>query len=91
MSDGTSTIARGDRLMAERGCARRLRAENFLMGYVSNFHDRRWVDDDTPGAAGYRYIEIVADGSEYTNAFSCELVRLGPGDQPLPHVEPYTV
>jgi hypothetical protein len=50
------------------------------MGYVNNVHDRRWVDDDTPGARGYEYIKIMADDSEYTSAFSCELVRLGPGD-----------
>jgi hypothetical protein len=36
------------------------------MEYVNNFHDRRWVDDDTPGVKGYRYMEIVADDSEYT-------------------------
>jgi quercetin dioxygenase-like cupin family protein len=59
------------------------------MEYVDNVHDRRWIDDDTPGARGYRYIEIVADDSEYTSAFSCELIRLGPGDQSLTHVEPY--
>jgi mannose-6-phosphate isomerase-like protein (cupin superfamily) len=56
---------------------------------VNNVHDCRWVDDDTPGARGYRYIEIVADDSEYTSAFSCELVRLGPGVQSLTHVEDY--
>jgi hypothetical protein len=31
----------------------------------------------------------VADDSEYTSAFSCELVRLGPGDHSLTHVEDY--
>jgi quercetin dioxygenase-like cupin family protein len=56
------------------------------MDYVNNVHDRRWVDDDTPG---YEYIDIVADDSEYTNAYSCELVRLGPGDQSQTHVEDY--
>jgi quercetin dioxygenase-like cupin family protein len=59
------------------------------MEYVNNVHDRRWVDEDTPGARGYEYIEIVPDGSEYTSAFSCELVRLGPGDRSLTHVEDY--
>ena len=59
------------------------------MDTVENVHDRRWVDDDTPGAKGYAYMEIVAGEPEYTSAFSCELVRLGPGDQSLPHVEPY--
>jgi len=56
---------------------------------VSNVHDRRWVDDDTPGARGYKYVAIVADDPEYTSAFSCELVHLGPGDQSLTHVEDY--
>jgi quercetin dioxygenase-like cupin family protein len=59
------------------------------MESVNNVHDRRWVDDDTPGARGYKYIEVVADDAEYTSAFSCELVRLGPGDQSLTHVEDY--
>lgn len=31
----------------------------------------------------------MADDPEYTSAFSCELVRLGPGDQSLTHVEDY--
>jgi quercetin dioxygenase-like cupin family protein len=43
----------------------------------------------TPGARGYEYIEIVADDSEYTSAYSCELVRLGPGDHSPTHVEDY--
>jgi mannose-6-phosphate isomerase-like protein (cupin superfamily) len=58
------------------------------MEYVNNVHDRRWVDEDTPGAKGYQYIEIVPDDSDYTNAFSCELV-LEPGDHSLTHVEGY--
>jgi quercetin dioxygenase-like cupin family protein len=56
---------------------------------VDNVHDRHWVDEDAPGARGYEYIEIVADDSDYTSAFSCELVRLGPGDHSLTHAEPY--
>ena len=59
------------------------------MEYVNNVRDRRRVDDDTPGAKGDEYMPIVADGSEYTSAFSCKLVRLGPGDQSLTHVEDY--
>lgn len=59
------------------------------MEYVNNVHNRDWADEDASGARGYEYIEIVADDSEYTNAFSCELVRLGPGDEPLTHVEDY--
>jgi len=38
------------------------------MEHVNNVQDRRWVDDDTPGARGYEYIEIVADDPEYTSA-----------------------
>jgi quercetin dioxygenase-like cupin family protein len=64
-------------------------SEDPSMEHVNNVHERRWVDDDTPGADGYRYIEIVDDDSEYTSAFSCELVRLGPGDHSLTHVEDY--
>lgn len=56
---------------------------------VDNVQDRRWVDDATAHAQGFRYIEVVADDPAYTSAFSCELVRLGPGDQSLTHVEPY--
>jgi quercetin dioxygenase-like cupin family protein len=59
------------------------------MEYVNNVHDRRWVDEDPSGARGYEYIEIVADDSEYTSAYSCELVRLGPGDHSPTHVEDY--
>jgi hypothetical protein len=53
-----------------------MRGEDHSMEYVDNVHDRRWVDDDTPGARGYAYIEIVPDDSEYTSAYSGELVRL---------------
>ena len=56
---------------------------------MDNIHDRRRVDDETPGATGYRYMEIVSNHSGYTDAFSCELVRLGPGDHSDTHVEPY--
>jgi quercetin dioxygenase-like cupin family protein len=59
------------------------------MEMVNNVHDCRWVDDDTPGARGYKYIEIVPDGSDHTDTFSCELIHLGPGDESLTHVEPY--
>ena len=59
------------------------------MELVNNVHDRRWIDDDTPNARGYKYIEIVPDHSEYTSAFSCELIHLGPGDESLTHVEDY--
>ena len=59
------------------------------MEHVNNVHDRRWIDDDTPGARGYVYIDIVADDPDYTSAYSRELVRLGPSDESLTHVEPY--
>jgi mannose-6-phosphate isomerase-like protein (cupin superfamily) len=67
----------------------RIRPILLAMEYVNNVHDRSWVDDDTPGARGYKYVEIVPDDSEYTSAFSCELMRLGPGDHSLTHVEHY--
>jgi mannose-6-phosphate isomerase-like protein (cupin superfamily) len=59
------------------------------MESVNNVHDRRWVDEDTPGARGYEYIPVVADDPEYTSAFSCELLRLSPGAESRTHVEPY--
>jgi quercetin dioxygenase-like cupin family protein len=59
------------------------------MENVDNVHDRRWVDDDASGASGYEYMPIVFDDPEYTDAFSCELFRLGPGDDSQTHVEDY--
>jgi hypothetical protein len=73
-----STIARGDQLMVDRVCERPDPCRNSL--------SLQSLASATPGARGYEYIEIVADGSEYTSAFSCELVRLGPGDHSLTHV-----
>jgi mannose-6-phosphate isomerase-like protein (cupin superfamily) len=47
-----------------------------------------WVDEtQLPGARGFERIDIVADDPAYTSAFSCECVRLGPGDHSVPHVE----
>lgn len=59
------------------------------MEHVNNVHDRRWDDENLPGARGYESIEIVANEPEYTSAFSCEYVRLGPGDHSVTHVEEY--
>jgi hypothetical protein len=70
-----AAIARGDQLMVDRVCERLIRADTRSMEYVNSVHDRRWVDEDAPGAKGYEYIEIVAADSEYTSAFSCELVH----------------
>ena len=54
---------------------------------VSNIHDRAWEGESLPGARGYESMEIVADEPEYTSAYSCEYVRLGPGDHSVPHIE----
>jgi quercetin dioxygenase-like cupin family protein len=40
-----------------------------------------------PGARGFEF-KLLTDGT-YTTAYSCELVRLGPRDHSVPHVEPW--
>jgi quercetin dioxygenase-like cupin family protein len=59
------------------------------MELVNNIHDRRWVDEDLPGARGYASMEIVAEEPEYTSAYSCEYVRVPPGAHSVTHVEDY--
>jgi mannose-6-phosphate isomerase-like protein (cupin superfamily) len=39
------------------------------------------------GARGFEFKALVCDEPEYTSAYSCELVRLDPGDHSVPHVE----
>ncbi len=47
-----------------------------------------WTDlTGLAGARGYEFKPLVADDPDYTTAFSCELVRLGPSDHSVPHVE----
>jgi len=40
-----------------------------------------------PGARGFEFMTVVADEPEYTGAYSCEFVRLGPEDHSVAHVE----
>lgn len=59
--------------------------------------DRVFSTSDVPwrnlsglaGARGYEFLPLVADDPDYTSAFSCELVRLGPADHSVPHTEPW--
>lgn len=41
-----------------------------------------------PGARGYEFKPLVGDEG-YTEAYSCELVRLDPTDHSVPHTEPW--
>jgi len=57
---------------------------------VININDVRWKDlTGLAGARGYEYIPLVADDPSYTTSYSCEMVRLGPADHSVPHVEPW--
>lgn len=57
---------------------------------VMNINDAQWKElTDLAGARGYEYIALVADDPAYTSAYSCEMVRLGPADHSVPHVEPW--
>jgi quercetin dioxygenase-like cupin family protein len=48
-----------------------------------------WLDvQGLPGARGFDFKPLTND--EYTNAYSCELIRLGPSDHSVPHVEPWS-
>ncbi|MGH8632623.1 MAG: cupin domain-containing protein [Burkholderiales bacterium] len=44
---------------------------------------------ELPGARGYEYKALVCDEPAYTEAYSCELVRLDPNDHSVPHKEPW--
>jgi quercetin dioxygenase-like cupin family protein len=41
-----------------------------------------------PGARGFQFKPLTDD--TYTKAYSCELVRLDPGDHSVPHIEPWS-
>jgi hypothetical protein len=56
---------------------------------VGSLQESRWIDGGLAGAPGYEAVEIVANEPEYTSAFSCECVRLGPGVHSDTHVEEY--
>jgi quercetin dioxygenase-like cupin family protein len=57
---------------------------------VLNIDERDWLAlTGLAGARGYEYVPLVTDEPSYTNAFSCEMVKLGPADHSVPHVEPW--
>ena len=56
------------------------------MGNVFCIDDLSWEDlRDLPGARGYQFKALTE--KTYTEAYSCELVRLEPGDHSVPHIE----
>ena len=58
------------------------------MENVFSVDDMPWKDlKGLPGARGFEYKSLTND--DYTKAFSCELVRLEPGDHSVPHIEPW--
>jgi hypothetical protein len=57
------------------------------MGNVFSVDDMPWADlKGLPGARGFEF-KALTDAA-YTKAYSCELVRLEPGDHSVPHIEP---
>ena len=49
--------------------------------------DTPWADlKGLPGARGFEFKAVTNDA--YTKAYSCELVRLEPGDHFVPQIEP---
>jgi mannose-6-phosphate isomerase-like protein (cupin superfamily) len=56
---------------------------------VDNIYDHHFSDSTLAGARGFSSVEIVADEPDYTQAYSCEYIRLGPGDHSVTHVEEY--
>ena len=49
--------------------------------------DTPWADlKGLPGARGFEFKAVTNDA--YTKAYSCELVRLEPGDHSVPQIEP---
>jgi quercetin dioxygenase-like cupin family protein len=59
------------------------------MGNVFSVDDMPWADlKGLPGARGFEF-KALTDAA-YTKAYSCELVRLEPGDHSVPHIEPWS-
>jgi quercetin dioxygenase-like cupin family protein len=59
------------------------------MQRVFSVDDLPW--EDLHGLAGARGFEFKAlTDSPYTEAYSCELIRLGLGDHSVPHIEPWS-
>jgi quercetin dioxygenase-like cupin family protein len=58
------------------------------MEKVFSLDDMVWKDvRGLPGARGFEFKSLTDEA--YTKAYSCELVRLEPGDHSVPHVEPW--
>ena len=56
---------------------------------VFSVEDMPWADlKGLPGARGFEFKALTNDA--YTKAYSCELVRLEPGDHSVPHIEPWS-
>jgi len=59
------------------------------MGKVFSLDNISWNDlRGLPGARGFEFKALTDDA--YTKAYSCELVRLEPGDHSVPHIEPWS-
>jgi quercetin dioxygenase-like cupin family protein len=59
------------------------------MESVFSVDDIPWADlKGLPGARGFEFKALTNDA--YTKAYSCELVRLEPGDHSVPHIEPWS-
>ena len=59
------------------------------MERVFSIDDMPWADlKGLPGARGFEFKALTDDA--YTKAYSCELVRLDPGDHSVPHTEPWS-
>jgi quercetin dioxygenase-like cupin family protein len=59
------------------------------MERVFSVEDMPWADlKGLPGARGFEFKSLT--DRTYTTAYSCELVRLDPGDHSVPHIEPWS-
>ena len=67
--------------MSEATGSRRIRMER-----VFSVDDVPWKElSGLPAARGYQFKALTEQS--YTEAYSCELIRLKPGDHSVPHVE----
>jgi quercetin dioxygenase-like cupin family protein len=59
------------------------------MRSVFSVDELAWKDlRGLPGARGFEFKPLT--DAAYTKAYSCELVRLEPGDHSVPHIEPWS-
>src|SRR5215475_8196203 len=59
------------------------------MDSVFSVDDIPWTNlEDLRSARGFEFKALTNDA--YTKAYSCELVRLDPGDHSVPHIEPWS-